>query len=543
MYSRDRNPPFFSLRTASGVIAQIASRQLLSVTLIGLLGFGGSAIIGMIVGIAEPMFHDEFSYLLAADTFAHGRLTNPTHPMWMHFESFHIIQQPSYMSKYPPGQGLVLAIGQLVGGHPIAGTWLSFGLMCAAICWMLYGWATPRWALLGGILALINPMLGITSYWAQSYWGGAVAATGGALLLGGVRRLIRRARVYDALVTGVGLAILANSRPYEGLLVSLPAGVFLLGSMRSKRGPGIGGAIRRIALPILMVLALTGTAMGIYNLTITGSALRLPYQVHVETYEIVPLFIWQDLRPEPVYYHQHIRDFHVSYISLYAELHSLFGFLENNIAFIWMFGQYYLNVFAIPLVAVLPVLMRWVLRYRWGHLSLLVYSLLMVSSLTQTYTSLHYLAPITSLNYFFVLNAMRLWRWRHKRIGQLMVWLVPGLAITALLGSVVYGTIHKDDSSAWYLQRARLLTQLNQQQNRHLVIVSYGPQHFADHEWVYNEADIDRAKVIWAQDMNPAQNCKLIEYFKDRRIWLLEVGRDEPVPKLKPYPRELCRRP
>ncbi len=161
-------------------IRRIAQRRAVSVSLVGLFSFALSATFSLLVRFPQPQIHDEFSYLLAADTFAHGRLSNPTHPLWVHFESMHIIQQPTYASKYPPGQGMMLATGQVLTGFPIVGVWLSTALACAAICWMLMAWMPSRWALLGGFLAVLHPTV---FFWSQGYWGGSVAMLGGALLL------------------------------------------------------------------------------------------------------------------------------------------------------------------------------------------------------------------------------------------------------------------------------------------------------------------------------------------------------------------------
>lgn len=520
-------------------IGHTARRQWISVTLIGVLAFVGSGAVGLIAGISEPIVHDEFSYLLVADTFSHGRLTNPTHPMWMHFESFHIIQQPTYMSKYPPAQGLVLAAGQLLG-HPIIGVWMSFGLMCAAICWMLYAWISPRWAVFGGILALINPVVGIAGYWAQAYWGGAIAATGGALVLGGIRRLIRRPRVYDSLLTGIGLAVLANSRPFEGLLISLPAGILLLIHIIKNRRQNFWISIRRIVLPILFILTLTATAMGFYNLRVTGNPLRMPYQVHEETYGMAPLFIWQDPPPKPKFNHQIIRDFHTTYaLPLYENQRSMMGFILDKLDLLYLLVFGALNIYAIPLIGMFTFVVFWVRENLWARRAVAIYLVFVLGLITETFMWLHYVAPVVALNYFFVLNALQLWRRHNRRVGELVCWLMPLLA-TVMLAKSLSGTIKQNKTSAWHMQRSQVVKQLKQKDGKHLVIVSYGPRHSVHDEWVYNNADIDGAKVVFARHMDQTQDCKLVEYFRLRHIWSLDVDRDKPIPGLKPYPLKLC---
>src|SRR5262249_8796692 len=204
-------------------IGRLASRKGLAVVAVGALALVGRAALIPFLPTHEPVVTDEFSYLLAGDTFASGRVTNPTHPMWKHFETIHVLQQPTYMSMYPPAQGLALAAGVKLAGHPWVGVYLSAVLMSAAICWMLQGWLPPRWALIGGLLAVLR--LGLFGYWMNSYWGGAPAAIGGALTLGALPRMMKHLKLSLTLIMGAGAAILAASRPYEGGAMCIAVGV------------------------------------------------------------------------------------------------------------------------------------------------------------------------------------------------------------------------------------------------------------------------------------------------------------------------------
>src|SRR5271169_6541688 len=202
-----------ALAAIETAFARVAQKKALAMLIAGLLPLLARSLLLPILPIPRPAIQDEFSYLLASDTFASGRLANPTPAFADHFETIHELIRPTYASKYPPLSGLVMALGQKLTGQPWVGVWLSMGVLCAVLCWALQGWLPAVWALTGSLIAVLH--IGIVSYWTESYWGGTYAAIGGALLIGAVPRLIERPGASSALAFASGLAVLANTRQFE----------------------------------------------------------------------------------------------------------------------------------------------------------------------------------------------------------------------------------------------------------------------------------------------------------------------------------------
>jgi hypothetical protein len=486
-----------------------------------------------------PQVHDEASYLLAGDTFAHGRLTNPPHPMSLFFETFHINQHPTYMSKYPPAQGAALAIGQLLG-HPWIGVLLSVGAMCGAIVWMLQGWVPRRWALLGGVLAGLQ--YGAFNYWTESYWGGAMAAIGGALVLGAFPRILRHRRPQDALAMGCGAAVLANSRPWEGAILCATVGIALAVWLVGRKTPGWRVALTRIIAPMTLVLIATGLFMAYYNYRGTGNALLFPYQLNDRAYFRTPLFAWQPLGEPKAYTNPQFDRFYNDWArDMWASDHlelSWRGIEQGVVRRLAAMRDFYLSEeLCVPILLTLP----WLVRNRKLRLSFAVVATGFLALVVVIWYKPHYAAPITAAIMAIVIAAMRYlrrWKYRGQPIGIGLTRSVVLLAIaTVIVQAVIVPRMQAGDPIHHNVgYRAAFERQLEATRGEQLIIVRYSPEHDPgkDAEWVYNRADIDGAKIVWAREIPGVPMQPLLEYFGSRHVWLAEP--DAEPPRISTYP-------
>src|ERR1700678_2264909 len=475
--------------------------------------------------IPSPNVSDDFSYLLIADTLRHFRLANPVHPLHQFFETYFVLQQPGYASIFPLGQGLILAIGWILFGHPWAGVALSIGALCALCYWMLRGWISPGWALVGGLLAVIE--FGPLSQWMNSYWGGAGAACAGCLVFGAAPRLRGEGRVRYAMLLGLGIGVHWLCRPYETIFLFLSVLLFLLPAWRSMARPALW------ATAMLILAAALSLAQ---NKAVTGSWTMLPYQLSQYQYGVPTSFTVQ---PVPTPHLSLTRAQQLDY-EQQSQVHEMAGNYWTRWASRIRFYRFF---FLAPLYIVIPFFLwrvrEW--RFAWVLLTIFLFSL---GTNFYPYFYTHYIAALTCL---FVLISVVGLEYLSKWSGQaasILLFLCAAHFVfwyglhasgdeelyAALTPFETWDAINHGDPQG----RIAIRRQLEAAPGRQLVFVRYGPQHQFQ-EWVHNAADIDQARVVWARDLGPEENQRLLRYYSNRSAWLLEP--DAHPPRLQPYPR------
>ncbi len=561
------------------------------------------------IPVPQPQIQEEFSYLLGADTFAHGRLANPRHLMAFFFDNIQLIQTPHYASARPPGQTAFLWIGEAGFHLPWLGVCLSVGLMCAAFLWMLRAWTPPSWALLASILFAIR--FGVFTYWINSYWGGAVIALGGALVLGAFPRILSKQRIEDAFLYGLGCCLLASTRPYEGLVYVLPTSILLaIWLAQSPDRAALRIRSVHVLLPISALIMALLAWFAYYNFRTTGNILETAYGLWRKQQGVVPAFWWQPLHRAPIYYSPQVRQFNAVWeVAIYRGLRrNLFALIS---AMAWRLMQF-LQLYVRPLLF-LPFLIgatgseSWrakaagrdakraalsnglwvasgllalllghalavtVVFLTWGGFRLLrspgglrcfdqgsfdpavglgrrIPVLLLLAgglcAILTTFSMPTYYAHFTAPAFVLIAMGMRSLAglWRRQGIGRAIVANLSISCCLMFLVSTALSVFHihvlHESPFNWSTyenglkERAAVESFLNQQPGKQLAIVRYGPHHDVLKEWVWNLADIDGQKIVWARDSKPAWDAQLIKYYSGRSVWLLEPD----AGSVRPYP-------
>jgi len=494
--------------------------------------------------VPTPDIYDEFSHLLVADTLRHFRLANPPHALSQFFETFFVLQQPTYSSIYPLGPGLAMAIGWTIFGLPWAGVLLAVAAFCALCYWMLRGWTTPGWALLGGFLAVIE--FGPLNAWTNNYWGGDLAAAAGCLVFGALPRLRSYGRARDAVLLGAGVGLHLLVRQFESVFLFLAAILFFLPEIRPPiRNPGlIRPAVRLSVITALALLPAIFLTLA-QNRAVTGNWTTLPemlsqYQYGVPaglTFQAAPI-PHRELTPEQAMDYKMQLSFHQGR----ETLASYFQRIEYRVRFYRFFFPPPLYLAALAFFASLREY-----RFIWVALTVAIFALGVNFFPAFQF---HYIAAVTCL--FILVSVTGLQQIarltiRGKSAGLEAAALVVLLCCAQFLFWYVQ---HVFDDAEFFVdarqyetwdainhrnpaRRIMVARELAAIPGKLLVVVRYSPQHIFQDEWVYNRAAIDAAPVVWARDLGAAENEKLLHYYSERTALLLEP--DARPPRLSLY--------
>jgi hypothetical protein len=490
--------------------------------------------------VPTPYGADDFSYILLGDTLSHFRLANPTHPMFRFFETTFVLHQPAYSSIYAIGQGAVLAFGQLLFGVPWVGVLVSMAAISALCYWMLRGWTSPGWALVGGLLAVCQ--FGPLNIWMNSYWGGAVTVIAGCLVYGALGRLRERVAARDAVLLGAGLGLQMLCRPYESVFLAGSIALFFLPYVwRQERRPRIA----KIAVPALAALLPAAVLVAVQNKVVTGTWTTLPYALSQSQYGVPQTLTFQPIAVPTV----KLTPAQQLYFEGQAAVHGPTDTIGRYLQRLGSRAGFYRFFLPAPLFLALPFFVPLLRQYRyvWLALSCLLFAF---GTTFYAYFFPQYVGALASV--FILISILSL-----QRLAEVKVRDWPGgetaarwlLILSGAQFLFWYGIQTQPDERILRAMvpyesadavnfgdpdgRIAINRRLAAEPGGQLVFVRYFSSH-GYKEWIHNAANIDKANVVWALDLGRTENDKLKSYFPDRKVWLMEP--DAMPPRLSPYP-------
>jgi hypothetical protein len=358
----------------------------------------------------------------------------------------------------------------------------------------------------------------------NSYWGGYVSACAGCLVFGALPRLRDSPNWRDGILLGLGLSLQILSRPFEATFLAFVIVIWLAFVFRSKQPwKPLAAALAPLSLALLLV--------ALQNRAVTQSWTTMPYMLSRYQYGVPTTLTFQ---PNPVPHRQLTAEQELDY-KAQAAIHgsgqeSIAGYSSRL-----LYRFRYLRFFLLPPLFIAVCFIR---KNLWALGLILFFA---VATNFYPYFYPHYVAALTCL--FILLAITGLQRLNNTFRPFLLVLCFASFAFwfgVYILANPTVSAI--TDYQTWnYLNtgdpqgRLDINNQLRHSPGQQLVFVHYAPFHRFE-EWVHNDADIDHSQTVWANDLGPDENQKLLHYYPNRTPWLLEP--DARPPALRPYSTE-----
>ncbi len=488
--------------------------------------------------IPTPVVADELANYLGAKTFAEGRLTNPPHEFTNDsLLEFYILDEPSRMMKYQPAMAGFMALGIAVFGDAYWGVVLLVSLAIASSYWAVRGWAGRGVSLyVSGILLLA---MRAPHYFIDSYWGGAHALLGSFLIIGAYPRIIDKKQYGYIWAALLGAVILLLSRTYEGGMLILSFSVCaIIVVWRKYSGEEIKTLIKNTFLPIIFVGGCLLAFQLHYNKVVTGDYLKLPYALYQEQRGHADLFWFLNTKTHELSSHYGLKTLQIWEDNFYNSNNALYRFtwlpelLSGTFGRVDLLGSLLVLSFLIIIIIGIPAIIYNVTRKRKYSPLYICLIVQVVGYIVMAYVPIPHYATVcfAALIVIIAVNLRDIYiASKYKYLYKITL---GGFLILFLLTSPIKYPPNKQEEIA---VKESIETELKQKDGYHLVLVdqrleaSEKTLHFS---FVYNEPDIDSAKIIWAWYLSPQQNKKLIEYYKDRNIWYIEPYKEK---LLMPY--------
>ncbi len=468
-------------------------------------------------GVPKPKVHDEFAYLLAADTFCSGKLTNATPAHAAHFESVHILVSPSYMSKYQPGTALVMGVAQYLVGSAYWGVAIVSAMASTVAYWAVIPFAGRFWAIVSGFVHVVS--FGSIHYWAQSYWGGAMPFLGAMLVVGSYGWVRGGNQEKATWPMALGFAILLLTRPFEGaFLCAAVLGLVICHTLRI--GTKVKVVIQLWLLPLALLLGGAVVFQMIYNQGVTGCWARLPYSEHWDQYTNAALF-WFLPVDDRFLVRDHNNEFANQQrwemeIQRYWQRDGIMLGLKNRAVDIVLMIE--ANGFYVAWIALCGCILRWRLPKDLVAIALISSIPVMI----YTWLITHYLACVIAVLWITKFHLLSMAEKMGSRMFLSVKWVKPFVVAILLLSVVITFLWRHRPLDRKIHARNSVESFLTKTNGDHLLFVKRGQKFDPSEEWVYNLSDLQKQKIVWARYLTKESNAALAASYKDRRVWVVE---------------------